>query len=216
MKFDEARFNSFLSELGLPSSYQAKKNLTIYQGKVDTVVFGNDLLKIDSGNIRSVALENGTPKLSFQDLEEVMTISQKIKNAGFPHLEISFSDHLVSAKPVGDVPSGRESSELTGLPASAGKVTARCLVYPTHESPAGKIIVLKNSKDLHRLLKDRPSGIILEEGNLLSHASILAREAGIPALVMVVDATKKLKSGEEIHLDALRGIISIPTPRSKP
>jgi pyruvate,water dikinase len=77
----------------------------------------------------------------------------------------------------------------------------------------GKIIVLKNSKDLHRYMKDKPAGIILEEGNLLSHASILAREAGIPAIVKVENATQKIKSGTMISIDGSVGSITIPTLR---
>ncbi len=213
MKFDEARFKKLLSEPGLYSLLKSPKNIILYQGATDTVAIGTDILKIRNGDIKEASLLSENPKISFLELERVMTVSEKIKAAGFPPLEISFKEHSVTARLVTDVPLIRKSDALVGLPASAGKVTAPCLVNPSSESAMGKIIVLKNSKDLHRYMKDKPAGIILEEGNLLSHASILAREAGIPAIVKVENATQKIKSGTMISIDGSVGSITIPTLR---
>jgi pyruvate,water dikinase len=46
------------------------------------------------------------------------------------------------------------------------------------------------------------SGIIVEIGGTLSHSSIVAREYGLPALANVKDATKLLKDGDRVRLDA--------------
>lgn len=158
-------------------------------------------------------LVSGRPKLSFQELESIIGLSERIKSARFPYceLELSVDGRVtgVSGKALGQVPSRPgNSGNLVGLPASPGKVRALCAVLPSESEVAGNIIVLKNSKDLFQLIRKKPAGIILEEGNLLSHASILAREAKIPAIVKVLDATKKLTSGEEIELDASRGTVS--------
>lgn len=45
----------------------------------------------------------------------------------------------------------------------------------------------------------------MEEGGLTSHAAIIARELGIPALVSATGATELLKTGEFIQLDGERG-----------
>lgn len=218
MNFDEARFKNILSELGLSSSLNSGKHIQLYQGKFDTVVFEKDVLRVYGGDIREAYLRAGTPKISFQELDSIIALSARIKDKGFPPLLLNFTvkDKItgVEATLLGKIPDLNErKDELLGLPASAGEVSAKCLVYPSKESCTGKIIVMKNSKELHTLMKEKPAGIILEEGNLLSHASILAREAGIPAIVKVQDALKILKTGDEVHLDGTRGWISIRRPR---
>jgi phosphohistidine swiveling domain-containing protein len=213
MKFDEARFQKFISEPGHSSSLKFPRDIILYQGITDTVAVGSDVLKIKDGEIKEASLLNGSPKISFAELEEIITLSEKLKQAGFPPLKILFTRNGVSARPVMNIPAIKKSDELVGLPASPGKITAISLVYPTQENPSGKIIVMKNSKDLPLLIIHKPSGIILEEGNLLSHASILAREAGIPAIVKVQNATQLIKSGCSITIDGALGSINIPTPR---
>lgn len=219
MAFDGARFNKFLSELGLASSRTSPRTIRLYQGEADTVSLGDDILEIHQGHIRKASLRTGTPKISMEELDSVMAISEKIKAAKFPPLELHFS--LENGKIVGvtgqvlkTIPRPEKASqELIGLPASAGKVTAKSLIYPSDEEISGKIIVMKNSNELPLLMKHKPAGIILEEGSLLSHASILAREAGIPALVKVLNATTRIENNIEITLDATAGLITIPKPR---
>jgi phosphohistidine swiveling domain-containing protein len=211
MDFDEARFKAFIDKPGLLPRLHSP--IILYQGTTDTVAFGKDVVSIRNGIIKEATLLRDNLKISIQELEAVMTISEKLKAAGFPNLEINFSEDSVTAKLVKKIPTLDPSDELVGIPASAGKISAPCLVFPTGESPAGRIIVLKNSRDLHLLMKHKPAGIVLEEGSLLSHASILAREARIPAIVKVENATKKLKTGDVVILDGSSGVISIPTPR---
>jgi pyruvate,water dikinase len=60
------------------------------------------------------------------------------------------------------------------------------------------------------------AGVVMDQGGLLSHGSIIAREFGIPAVVNVGHATKIIKTGQKIHLDANQGVVTISpqTPAS--
>ena len=49
------------------------------------------------------------------------------------------------------------------------------------------------------------SGIITNKGGRTCHASIVARELGIPAIVGTLDGTDKLKDGDEITLSCANG-----------
>ena len=49
------------------------------------------------------------------------------------------------------------------------------------------------------------SGVIVEVGGVLSHASTIAREYGLPALANVKHATRLLKTGDRVLLDASGG-----------
>jgi pyruvate,water dikinase len=51
------------------------------------------------------------------------------------------------------------------------------------------------------------SAIVTDEGGITSHAAIVSRELGIPAIVGTKEATKVIKDGQEITVDATRGIV---------
>ncbi len=52
-------------------------------------------------------------------------------------------------------------------------------------------------------------GLVTEYGGVLCHASIVARECGIPALVCAKNATQLLETGMLVTLDGRRGEIRI-------
>jgi rifampicin phosphotransferase len=52
-------------------------------------------------------------------------------------------------------------------------------------------------------------GLVMERGGMLSHGAILAREFGIPSVVDVQCATKRIVTGNVIRIDGDRGIVEI-------
>jgi pyruvate,water dikinase len=83
----------------------------------------------------------------------------------------------------------------------------------------GEVVVITKPAEFVRMKKDAilvapatnptwtplftlASGIIVEIGGTLSHSSIVAREYGLPAIANVKDATKLLKDGDRVRLDA--------------
>lgn len=52
-------------------------------------------------------------------------------------------------------------------------------------------------------------GIITDEGGIACHAAIISRELNIPCIVGTKNATKILKNGNIVKMDAIRGIIKI-------
>lgn len=51
------------------------------------------------------------------------------------------------------------------------------------------------------------SAVVLEMGSLLSHGAVVAREYGLPAVVNIDGATRKLRTGQEITVDGTRGVV---------
>jgi pyruvate, water dikinase len=105
---------------------------------------------------------------------------------------------------------------LTGLNAAPGIVTAPAWVvdlqqHPALQSPAvapsGAILVTQNLTPDWLLHLKHMAGVVTEQGGMTSHAAILAREMGIPAVLGVAGATWLIKSGEEIRIDGDRGQI---------
>ena len=50
-------------------------------------------------------------------------------------------------------------------------------------------------------------GIVLEEGGPLSHAAIVAREFGLPAVLNVTGAMRHLEEGSEVEVDGTAGVV---------
>lgn len=53
------------------------------------------------------------------------------------------------------------------------------------------------------------SGLITEIGSSLSHRAVVAREYNLPTVVNVKNATKRLKTGDKIRLNATKGLINV-------
>lgn len=53
------------------------------------------------------------------------------------------------------------------------------------------------------------SGLVVDPGGMLSHGSIIAREYGIPAVVNVGHATRRITSGTRVRVDGFRGEVTI-------
>jgi pyruvate,water dikinase len=49
--------------------------------------------------------------------------------------------------------------------------------------------------------------VLVERGSLLSHAAIVARELGIPAIVSVPGVTRWLRDGDWVEMDGATGRI---------
>ena len=99
---------------------------------------------------------------------------------------------------------------LTGLPVSPGKISAQVVVVDNlpiePASVPDQCILVTKAVSPHQIaLFSKISGIITEKGGVTSHAAILARELGIPAIVDVNQATTKLKTGDLVMLDGERG-----------
>ncbi|WP_158307139.1 PEP-utilizing enzyme [Pyrobaculum ferrireducens] len=55
----------------------------------------------------------------------------------------------------------------------------------------------------------RSAAIVTESGGSLSHAAILAREAGKPAVVGIRGATEVLRDGVEVEVDEYEGVVRL-------
>ncbi len=101
---------------------------------------------------------------------------------------------------------------LKGLSASPGQAIAPAQVIagPTQHLqaiPGGRILVTKSiAPDWLPLLK-KAAGVVAEQGGITSHAAIMARELGIPAIVSATGATQLLKTGESLLLNGEKGEI---------
>jgi pyruvate,water dikinase len=101
------------------------------------------------------------------------------------------------------------------MPGSAGQATGvvRRLDCPEdgYQLKDGEILVAKQTNIGWTLFFPRAAGIITEVGAPLSHAAVVARELGIPAVVNCSNATKRLRDGDLVRVDGTRGTVEILT-----
>src|SRR5439155_8713261 len=107
----------------------------------------------------------------------------------------------------------RAQTELRGLCVSNGVAEGPVVVLRTPDEfgrmQRGAIIVAPATDPAWTPLFTLASGLIVEIGGTLSHASTVAREYGLPALANVTDATRLLRDGDRVRLDATAGTVTI-------
>jgi pyruvate,water dikinase len=86
--------------------------------------------------------------------------------------------------------------------------TARVVTDPGKaDLPPGSILVAPRTDPGWVLLFPACAALVVERGSLLSHAAIVARELGIPAVVALAGATRWLRDGDPIEVDGARGTV---------
>jgi pyruvate,water dikinase len=102
---------------------------------------------------------------------------------------------------------------LHGLGASTGRVSgiARVLDDSSHvpEIAPHEVLVVQQADVGWTPLFLTAAGIVAELGGPLSHASVVAREYGVPAVVNVRDATRLIATGDRIEIDGDAGTVRI-------
>jgi pyruvate,water dikinase len=73
----------------------------------------------------------------------------------------------------------------------------------------GEVLVASTTNVSWTPLFPRAAAVITDVGAPLSHAAIVAREFGIPAVVGCGNATMRLKTGDRVLVDGGRGIVQI-------
>jgi pyruvate,water dikinase len=101
---------------------------------------------------------------------------------------------------------------LRGIGTSLGRVTGRAVIV---EDPAaakirqGDVVVARHTDPGWTPILSVIGGIVMEEGGLLNHCSIVARELGIPSIVGVSRATQLIPEGARVTLDGGAGMVRI-------
>lgn len=164
-------------------------------------------------------------KLSDKHVVELARIGEKIeKHYGFPcDIEWGLEHeklYIVQSRPVTTLKMKIEG-EVEKIDASAGKF----LLEGLGASPgvaSGTVRILTSAKEIGKIktgdvlvatmtnpdfvpAMKKAVAIVTNEGGRTSHAAIVSRELGIPAVVGTQQATKMLKDGEIITVDGIQG-----------
>ena len=109
--------------------------------------------------------------------------------------------------------SSAQAGVLSGTPGSHGTVTAAARVvrgpsdFPTVR--AGDIVICPYTDPAWTPLFTIAAGVVTETGGALSHAAIVAREYGIPAVLGIDGAATRIENGDRITLDGTAGTVTV-------
>jgi len=103
--------------------------------------------------------------------------------------------------------------EIKGSPTFKGysKGKARVILDESKAYQLAKeeILVVKTISAKFISVADRAKAIITDDGGILCHAAILSREFKIPCIISTKVATKILRNGDLIEVDAEKGVVKI-------
>jgi pyruvate,water dikinase len=102
---------------------------------------------------------------------------------------------------------------IIGHPASTGRATGPVhIVHGPQDFAAftdGDVLVAKTTAPAWTPLFSRAAAVVTDSGSLAAHASLVAREYGIPAVVGTGDATHRLLTGQIITVDGTAGTVTL-------
>ena len=101
---------------------------------------------------------------------------------------------------------------MAGLPVSSGAIEGRARVILNMEDSTledGDILVTAFTDPSWTPLFVSIKGLVTEVGGLMTHGAVIAREYGLPAVVGVENATKRIKDGQRIRVHGTEGYVEI-------
>jgi pyruvate,water dikinase len=105
------------------------------------------------------------------------------------------------------------SNEIRGFAASSGVVEGPARIIKSSEDIGrlrhGDILVCQITNPTWAPIFQKISGAVSDIGGSMSHAAIVAREFGLPAVVGTGTATSRIKDGQRIRVDGGRGVVTI-------
>jgi pyruvate,water dikinase len=112
------------------------------------------------------------------------------------------------------------SAAISGFPGAASVVEGRARVLVTADEgdqlEAGEILVTTVTNVGWTPLFPRAAAVVTDVGAPLSHAAIVARELGIPAVVGCGNATMSLHTGDWVRVNGGRGTVEVVRAADEP
>ncbi|NRT91938.1 PEP/pyruvate-binding domain-containing protein [Clostridium beijerinckii] len=172
----------------------------------------NEVLDLLSGN--DLALNHiAVRKENYEKYKSLPPLPSIIRGRFDPFKWVKNSnrrvDYYDESRPI----TTQDSETLKGFAGASGKIegVVRILTNPEEGEnlKKGEILVASITNVGWTPLFPKASAIITDIGAPLSHAAIVARELGIPAVVGCGNATTKLKTGDKVIVDGGHGVVQI-------
>jgi len=105
------------------------------------------------------------------------------------------------------------TTEIMGNVGNRGHVTAKVNIVLSEKDfskfKKGDILVTSMTRPEFVPLMKMASAVVTDEGGITCHAAIVSRELNLPCIIGTKNATRVLKDGDEVEVDAKRGIVTV-------
>jgi pyruvate,water dikinase len=167
-----------------------------------------DIFFITMDELRQAVAGNGIPALEITlRQKEFVRLQQSYQAAPW----LSYPGFLQGNRPLENEDS-QGGDIFRGQPVSPGlaRGPARLVAMPDQfdEILPGDILVTRGADPGWTVFFGRIAGLVMEAGGQLSHASVVAREYGLPAVAGVSGVMQKIENGQEIVIDGLSGTVT--------
>ncbi len=119
----------------------------------------------------------------------------------------------IASSRIVDIENIDEKDIIKGNVANKGKVQGKVRILNSYSDikkvKKGDIIVATMTTPDYISAMEKAAGFITDEGGITCHAAIISREFDVPCIVGTVNATKRLKDGQEIEMNAYNGTIKV-------
>jgi phosphohistidine swiveling domain-containing protein len=119
-----------------------------------------------------------------------------------------------------DAPPAGGARVLRGTGCAPGRALGRARVVGSIEDAQrvepGEVLVAPFTDPGWTPLFPRLAAVVTETGGLLSHAAVIAREYGIPAVLAVPGATRLVRDGSSVRVDGGRGTVELAAGEGDP
>lgn len=166
--------------------------------------FGFEGNKVFFLELKEVGDRLRNPEFKFPDLRKRELLYQSYRNFKAPN---EFGGTILALK------TSTSAEGLKGLGCSPGEFTGKARVitdiHQTSSLTKNDILVTYFTDPGWTPVLARVGGVITEVGGLLSHAAVIGREYGIPAVLNLIDATKLIRDGDIIKINGKTGLVEI-------
>jgi phosphohistidine swiveling domain-containing protein len=115
-------------------------------------------------------------------------------------------------EPEPDAPTLAVGERLTGVPAAGGKASGPVRVVTpqtAHLVEPGEVCVAQVTDVGYMPLFGHAAAVVTDIGGTMSHAAVVAREFGIPAVTDTADGTARLTDGMIVEVDGSAGTVVV-------
>jgi pyruvate,water dikinase len=165
----------------------------------------DDVFYLTIDEVLAIANEQITANLAAEIVKRKQKFDEYKKENPPSHF-LAFGGEMIDNTTGSDL----NASDSRGV--SPGVVSGRIKVMKEFDMPDKvdfEILVTKHTDPGWTALIALSKGLIIEHGGVLSHASIVARELGIPAVIGVHNATELYKDGQSVEINGSTGTIKI-------
>ena len=203
-----------------PDTYEVSKELNILGKNVVNKKIA--LTRSSSGKTEEVKLKpsiSSSQVLEDHEIKRLANYAMKLEEHYKKPQDIEFAIeageiYIVQTRPI--TTQAKTSTQtikgeelLVGLGASPGIASGKVrIIHDLNELDKvqkGDILVTEMTNPDMVVTMQKSSAIVTDEGGLTSHAAIVSREMGIPAVVGTGDATTVLKEGQIVTVDGFHG-----------